>query len=354
MQKNIKSAFVILLALFALLVILAAFFGALKHLSEAEPISFVLGALSFVASIIVWLASWAMLIKEGQFSKKILTGFSCVFASLTPVQVGADAMRSLRMKKLFAVPYRETLAASMAVKGMKFLLIALVASASFFLAMLNPGIEPWLKLTLLSGFAVVATAAALFLLPLSRRIGSRIAYFFEWLSHYLRQAKRLGAKRFFPRLFALSKRLSGYFEHYSLYMREIPASKLALVALLALASIAFEFLAFAFCFASVNASIPLYSMVVLFSILAILEHVPFLPRGIGVVEIFGILFLSLESISAGSLSMPQVVAIIILFDFMRLVIPALLSLAAYCALSKKAGKAGNDSRWPALPKHGNG
>ena len=337
MQKNIKKAFVILLAIFALLAILAAFFGALKHLSEAEPISFVLGALSFVASIIVWLASWAMLIKEGSFSKKILVGFSCVFASLTPVQVGADAMRSLSMKELFAVPYTETIAASMAVKGVKFLLIALVASASFFLAMLNPDIEPWLKLTLLSGFAVVAIAAALFLLPLSRRIGGRIAYFFEWLSHYIRQAKRL----------------SGYFEHYSLYMREIPASRLALVALLALASIAFEFLAFAFCFASVNAPIPLYSMVVLFSILAVLEHVPFLPRGIGVVEIFGILFLSLEPISAGSLSMPQVVAIIILFDFMRLVIPALLSLAAYAALSKKAGKAGNDSRWPALPKHGN-
>lgn len=323
MQKNIKKAFVILLAIFALLVILAIFFGAFESLSEAEPFSFALGALSFVASILVWLASWAMLIKKGSFSKKILAGFSCVFASLTPVQVGADAMRSLRMKELFALPYRETIAASMAVKGMKFLLIALVASASFFLAMLNPNIEPWLKLTLLSGFAVVAIAAALFLLPLSRRIGFRIAGFFEWLSLYLKQAKRL----------------SGYFEHYSLYIREIPASKLALVALLALASIAFEFLAFAFCFASVNASIPLYSMVVLFSILAILEHVPFLPRGIGVVEIFGILFLSLESISTGALSMPQVVAIIILFDFMRLVIPALLSLAAYAAISRGDGKA---------------
>jgi uncharacterized membrane protein YbhN (UPF0104 family) len=319
MHKNVRVALVILFALFALLAVLASFFGAFGHLSSAEPLSFALGAFCFVASILVWLASWALLIKRVPFSKKILLGLSCVFASLTPVQVGAEAMRSLEMKAVFGVPYRETLAASMVVKGIKFLLIAIVASASFFLAMANPVVEPWLKLTLFSGFAVVSLAAALFLLPLSRRIGLRISGFFAWLSRYIGPAKRL----------------SGYFEHYCLYIKQIPAGRLAFVALLGFVSIAFEFLAFAFSFASAGASIPLYSMVVLFSILAILERVPFLPRGIGAVEIFGILFLSLESFSTGALSMPQVVAVIILFDLMRLVIPALLSLAVYGAIRKK-------------------
>ena len=70
-------------------------------------------------------------------------------------------------------------------------------------------------------------------------------------------------------------------------------------------------------------------MLMLFTILAILERVPFLPKGIGIVEIFGILFLSIESLMIEPLSIQQIVAVIILFDLMRLVIPTFLSMATY-------------------------
>ena len=76
-------------------------------------------------------------------------------------------------------------------------------------------------------------------------------------------------------------------------------------------------------------------MLMLFTILAILERVPFLPKGIGIVEIFGILFLSMESIMIVPLSIQQIVAVIIFFDLMRLVIPTFLSMATYFFVFKK-------------------
>ena len=79
----------------------------------------------------------------------------------------------------------------------------------------------------------------------------------------------------------------------------------------------------------------LVELIVVITILAILERVPFLPKGIGIVEIFGILFLSLESFVAVPLSIQQIVAVIILFDLMRLVIPTFLSMAAYFFVFKK-------------------
>ncbi len=313
MHKNIKTAFIILAGVFALLAVLAILSGAFSVLAEAEPVAFITGALFFIASIIVWMLAWAILIKGGRTFEKIKIGFACVFASMTPVQLGADAMRSLKMKDVFSTPYKETIAASMIVKGLKFLVIALAASASFFFAIMHPALQLWIKVILVSGFAVVILASLLFLLPLKKGIGFKIARVFDRLS-----------KRFH----FLSK-VSEYFRHYSLYLKTIPAKTLALIAFLAIVSLVFEFVAFALCFFAANSPIPFYPMLILFTILAILERVPFLPKGIGIVEVFGILFLSMKSIIIVSLSIQQIVAVIILFDLMRLVIPTFLSMIAY-------------------------
>jgi len=276
-------------------------------------IAFVVAALFFLASIIVWLLAWAILIKGGKIPEKIKIGFSCVFASMTPVQFGADAMRSLKMKEVFSTSYKETISASMVAKGLKFLVIALAASASFFFVMVHPDLQLWVKAILFSGFAVVILASLLFLLPLKKGTGFKIASVFD---------------RFSKHIHFLGK-VSEYFKHYSLYLKTISTKTLALIAFIAIVSFVFEFFAFVFCFFAANSAIPFYPMLMLFTILQILERVPFLPKGIGIVEVFGILFLSVESLMVEPLSIQQIVAIIILFDLVRLVIPTFLSMATY-------------------------
>jgi len=130
-------------------------------------------------------------------------------------------------------------------------------------------------------------------------------------------------------------RLQKYFEQYSLYLKNTRKSTLGIVLVLALISISLEFAALFFSFLSANVSIPIYSALVLFSILSIVERTPFLPRGIGVFEAVGLIFLSMESFTGMNLAPGQIAAVIILFDAMRLLIPTIASLIAYGLLFKK-------------------
>ena len=320
MQKQVKNALILLLAFFAVIAAMAMLTGSLDSLLQADLPLFSAAALFFLASIVVWLFSWSTLMKSRATTLLQTTaiGFGCVFASLTPVQVGADALRSVKLKEHGKVSYSESISASMIVKGLKFLFIALIASLSFITLFLNPLLEPWVKAALLSGFGVVLVATLLFLLPLNKRLGLAIASAFRKLSRLIRQAKRLDA----------------YFQGYSTYLQTVSRPKLLLVLLLALASLSLEFLALFFCFIAAGAAISLVSALALFSILAILERTPFLPRGIGVVEAVGFIFLSSEALASMPLAPQQIGAVIILFDVARLVIPTIASLVVYCLLPK--------------------
>lgn len=315
MQRHVKNAFVLLIAFFALLAMLGFFTGAFDSLKQANPALFALGAISFIASIFIWLVAWASLIKSRKqgFGKNLLLGFACVFAALTPIQIGADTLRSVKMKEHFSVSYTESIAASMVVKGIKFLIIALVASLAFLTALTSQDLSLWIKTAMVSGFAVVLMAALLFLLPIKQSIGQKIALLFKKLSLFLKPAARLQV----------------YFQNYSLYLHSLPKRTIAIVFILAVLSIAFEFIALLFSFLSAGVAIPILSALMLFSILEILERTPFLPRGIGVFEAVGIIFLSTESFTAGYLGPGQIATVIILFDGMRLLIPTIASLAVY-------------------------
>lgn len=324
MQKQVKNALILLLVFLAVISTFAILTNSFDSLQQANPLIFSASALLFLASIVVWLLSWAKLIKgrtRGLWQTAGI-GFGCVFASITPVQIGADALRSVKLKEHAMVSYSESISASMIVKGLKFFFIALIASVSFITLLLNPQLDAWVKAALLSGFAVVALATALFLLPLNKRLGLRIAWLFKTISRAFRPAERL----------------SSYFKGYSSYLQRISLQDLLLVLALAFISLALEFLSLFYAFLAAGIAIPLISAIVLFGILAVLERTPFLPRGIGVVEAVGFIFLSAEAFAQLKLSAGQIGAVIILFDLARLVIPTIASLVVYFMLPKLLGE----------------
>jgi len=315
MQKQIKNALILLVAFFALLAVLAILTGALTSLKNVLPAYFIASAALFLASILVWLVSWAILIKGKTTSllHTVLLGFGCVFGALTPVQIGADALRSVKLKEFGNVRYSESIAASMAVKGIKFLFIALLASLAFLISLSSDSLSPLIKVAMVSGFLVVVVAAVLFLLPFNQKAGLKISRLFQKLAP------------FFP----LFNKLSQYFQKYTAYLKQITPEAIVVVLILALGSLLLEFFAFVFAFLSAGLTIPIYNVLVLFSVLAILERTPFLPRGIGIVEIASFVFLSISSFTAGNFSPSQIATVIILYDLARLVIPTVASLLVY-------------------------
>ena len=114
LKKALFSLF-IASVLFSAIVILT---GAEQTLQAIRPDFFFLASVFFLASIMVWVVSWAYLIKrteEISYLKLVIVGFSAVFGALTPLQVGAEALRSIKLKKHFNVTYTDSVSAAMVV-----------------------------------------------------------------------------------------------------------------------------------------------------------------------------------------------------------------------------------------------
>ncbi|MDO8627096.1 MAG: lysylphosphatidylglycerol synthase domain-containing protein, partial [Candidatus Diapherotrites archaeon] len=147
-------------------------------------------------------------------------------------------------------------------------------------------------------------------IPLKHSFGIRLAKFFSKLG------KRIS---FF-------KKVASFFETYSNYLGRTNFSDLVFVFFLALISWFFEFLALHFTFLSLGIDFGIVNVLLLLVIVAVLERTPILPRGIGMVELIGFSFLSLPFISPIVLDVATIGALLIAYDFVRLVMPAVLSL----------------------------
>ncbi|MFH1751739.1 MAG: lysylphosphatidylglycerol synthase transmembrane domain-containing protein [archaeon] len=314
MVSHLKKAFFVLIVVFVLLALFALFTNALSVLSLVEPWYFVLACISFLLSILVWVVSWAFLIrkefKKAGFGKLVFSGFCAVYASLTPIQLGAEAVRVIFLKDFFGIPYTKGVSFSFIVKGLKFFLLALVAFIVILFFLLSVQLEFHYFVFLLLGFLVILAATAMFLLPLKKSFGLRIARIFA----------------FFGKRIKWFKKPENFFIQYSEYLKKISVSSLAVIFVLAIISWFFEFLALQFAFVSFNMWIPLHSVLVLFVLISILERVPFLPRGIGLVEFVGFAFMSVPEFISVTLYPQQIVAVIIVFDFARLVVPTVFSM----------------------------
>ena len=321
MENHLKSALLLLILVFAVFGVMGLVTNASSSLTAINPVFFALAAVFFILSVFIWVISWAVLIKKHlnlPIPRVFWVGISAVYGALTPVQIGAEALRSLRLKSLFGVSYSDSVAASMIVKGVKFLIIALAAGAVLSLLFTSVELELPLLLGLISGFLVVAVAALLFLLPLNAGMGLKISHFFGMLSERLK-------------FFSL---LEKYFISYSNYLKKISVKFFILTFALAFLSWGFEFLALQFSFFSLNVFIPLHSILFLFVLVSILERTPFLPRGIGLVEVAGYAYLSFPLISSVELLPEQIGAVLIVFGIARLVVPTIFSIAVYAVMRR--------------------
>jgi uncharacterized protein (TIRG00374 family) len=313
MQKYVKYSVILSILIFAALAILAIIADSLQAISRASVPFLLLAALFFIISIVFWVIPWAYLVKKDKNSsvwKGLIIGFSCVYGALTPIQVGAEALRAIKAKEIFKITYSESISASMLVKGIKFFFTAIIASIVLVGIILGTQLPLIIFLGLLSGFIVIVLATALFLLPLNKKIGFCIAHIFHLLSKSIRG-------------FVV---LEKYFKKYSVYLTTVPPKKFLVVLVFAALSLIFEFIALSLCFTALNVIIGLFPLVVLFIIIAILERTPVLPRGVGLVEIAGFIFLSLPEFSSVALTTGEIAAILILFDVVRLLIPTIASL----------------------------
>ena len=309
----IRRVFVFLLAVLAVLVVISIFTNAHDALATANPLFSMLSVAFFLLSITVWIFSWAVLIKKKRVGtwKKVVVGWGSVYGALTPMQIGAEALRSMHLKALFGVSFTESVSASMLVKGIKFLVLTILA-AVLISALLFSASEPVAVAGLVSGLAVMMAAVLLFLLPLNSACGTAISRLFKKLS----------------RKVVFLKPLESYFKQYSKFLEKTSKKMFFLTVFLAIASLVFELLALQFAFYSINFPIPIQNVVILFVLVAVLERTPVLPRGIGLVELASFTYLSLQT-SGVPLAADKIGSVIILFDVARLVFPTVLSVVFY-------------------------
>ena len=314
MQKYIKYSVIVVIVVFAALGIMAILTKATDALSRANVPFLALASSFFLISMLFWIIPWVYLIKKNRkmsVLKGIIMGFSCVYGALTPLQVGSEALRAIKAKDIFGIPYKESVAGAMLIKGIKFFLLAVLASIVIATIIITTSLSIVILLALTSGFAIIAIAASLFLLPLNKNIGLKISKMFKFF------AKKI--KKF--------KVVENYFEHYANYLTQINKRRFSLVFLITIISLLCEFLALWASFLALNVFIDLFPLAVLFVIISVLERTPGLPRGIGLVETAGFIFLSIPAFSNVQLDTATTGAILILFDVVRLLVPTVFSFA---------------------------
>jgi uncharacterized protein (TIRG00374 family) len=321
MQKYLKFSIILSILLFVALYILASLTDSLSIIKDANPLFFLLACLFFLLSITFWIISWAYLLKKK--SKKtlfswLIIGFSCVYGALTPIQIGTEALRSIKAKDIFNISYSESISSSMIVKGIKFFFLGFLSAIIFGWILVETELSAIMFFGLLSGFIVIVLATLLFLLPLKKDVGLSIAKLFGKLSKKIKKFKVL----------------EKYFISYSEYLQKVSLKKFVFVFILSGLSFLTEFIALWFCFLSLNLLIGFFPLIFLFIIISILERTPILPRGIGLVEAAGFILLSIPEFTNLSLTISEIGAILILFDIVRLLFPTIISLIVSAFASK--------------------
>ena len=318
MESFLKKTVIFFIVLFAL-------FGAVGILTEARitlaKISvefFVAAVVFYLVSLFLWIISWAYLVKKHvpvSFFSLLAIGWSAIYGALTPIQLGSDALRSIKLRELVQhkMSYSQAVAPSLIVKGIKFSFIAIITSIIFFLFLFNTKMDSALFFGFLSGFTIVLLGAFLFLAPLKKKWGIGIAGFFYSYK------KELG---FF-------EKIGSFFEQYTLYLEKTDLKTFFIIIILSIFSWLFEFLALQFSFFAIGIDLPLQSFLVLMILFSALERAPFFPRGIGLVEVVGYYYLSINPLPGQfAVTTSQIGAVLIAYDMVRLVIPTVLSLIA--------------------------
>lgn len=336
--------FIAAIAFFSVWAVLTNSLGALK---QVNVLFLLLACLFFLLSVFAWVFCWAFFVKKQcslSFFSLFLVGFASLTGSLTPIQSGSDALRSLLLKKHFGLGFSSSIQSSFIVKGLKFSILFFLVFF-YFLAFFFGFIfsRAWFSLQdyftsffysvyflekdsnllffsfFLSGLAVIFLGCVFFLLPLKKSFGAKTAGFFSSL------------KKVHP----VFGRLESFFGGYHGFFEKISFAELFFVLVLLLFSWFFEFLALFFSFLSLGVMVSFGPLLALFVLVSVLERTPFLPRGIGLVEVSSYYFLSFPEFFSG-LVLPQSIvgAVLVVYGFARIVFPVFLGFVCYFFLSK--------------------
>jgi len=273
--------------------------------SARFPFLLIAGGL-YSASLFLWNAVWVFLVGQasevrdfGSPSKQdaCATGrtFTISIASLigilTPMNIGTDFLRSFYGKKHLGLELNSTAAASVLTREFKLHVTLLLV---MFLAINSISFQENYIKTL-----VIPVASVLFLLAI---LSSLKANFAGRLTRRMKIGDISAAIRKLKLRLGLVKRCLIY-------------SAFAIGFVL-------EWLSLHLCFLSLNLKPTLSATSVLFVLLYFLSRTPFIPQGLGVVEVSGFALLKTMEMSTA-----QMGALLVMWDFLRIFIPIVLSIA---------------------------
>jgi len=293
------------LIVIAFLALFAFFTNSAELLLKANRLFLLSAIISYLISIIIWIFAWGILIRKEKkinFGRLFKIGFASIVGSFTPIQLGVEALRILHLKKL-GIGIKNAVGASMLVKGAKFAIILLLAII-FSQPLLNSPYFVWI----VNGLVVIFMATLLFLLPLVPDLGYLLAGIIGILSNI--------------KYLNFLKKLREYFLFYIDYLKGSKKSITVAIFFLAAFSWAFEVISLACSFLSVNLILDISTIIYTSALISILERIPFLPRGVGLLELICFYFLG-----AMQLNVSQIGAALIIFAFARLIFPVLLAIA---------------------------
>jgi len=311
LKKELTKAIIILILIIVLFSIFVFLTDALPVLMQTHPILLLLACIFFLFSVFIWLVSWTLLLKkkhEISFKEDLTFGFAAFFGSITPAQLGSDFLRAFFLKNSKKIPLSDSLSASFIVKALKFLLLIFFSILVFFF-IFSPKTPLIFFLGFISGLILISLFALFFLAPFNKKLALIFSNFFELISKN-----------------AWLKKIHSFYLNYSKNIQSISLKEFFLLLFLSFASWFFELLALLFTFIAARHSLPLFSVFILFVLIAVLERAPFLPRGIGLVESAGFVFLSSPFFVLNKLSISEIVAVLFVFDFVRLILPSILSI----------------------------
>ncbi len=287
-------------------------------LSAARFPLLLLASVLYSASLFLWSAVWVFLARRAntppvgqasspdsrdggvypdqdgahlRYGRTFTISMASLIGILTPMNIGTDFLRSFYGKRYMGLPLELTAAASVVARTLKLHVTLLLV---IFLPVGAISLQGNLLKTL-----IIPVAGVVFLLAIlySLRIN-------------------------FPGYLSKRLKISDISETIRIINSKLGLVEKCIIYLFFATGFALEWLSLHLCFLALNLKPTLSETFVLFVLLYFLSRTPFTPQGLGVVEVSGFVLLKTMAISTA-----QIGALLMIWDFLRIFVPIVLSLA---------------------------
>lgn len=291
-----------LILIFATISVFCFFSTPFSVISEAKSELILLSISLYGLSILVWNLVYLFLLhrlkKDLKGTKALSISLFSLIGCLTPANIGTDTLRIILNKQMLHLSYEETLTACIQTRKFKLRVTLLLA------------------IPLLPFFPILPRNALFFLL-LSMCLILLLLLSFFYVSR--EQGKKICSRLCVGDLSTYARKL--------ISLLTIKESTLIYVSFIV--AFIMQVLSLQTCFLSLNLKISAFNVLALFAILYFVSRLPFLPQGIILVEAVG--FVVLINLN---FTIQQTGAVLILWDFVRLITPIVLSIGCSITLLK--------------------